>query len=46
MYSFINITSKKSQLNIILNNLNNINADKGKVFSLSLTMIFLFQQNF
>ncbi len=38
------ILHQKSQLNIILNNLNIINA--GKVFGLSLTMIFLFQQDF
>ncbi len=37
---------KKSKLNIILNNLNSIYVGKGKVFGLSLTMIFLFQQDF
>ncbi len=43
---FSSILHQKSQLNIILNNLNSIFADKGKVFGLSLTMIFLFQQDF
>ncbi len=36
----------KNLLNIILNNLNSIYADKGKVFGLSLSMIVLFQQDF
>ncbi len=39
MYYFI-------KLNITLNNLNSIYADKGKVFGLPLTMIFRFQQDF
>ncbi len=39
----INITSNLSQLNIILNKLSSIYADKGKVFGLSLTMIVSFQ---
>ncbi len=46
MYSFMNITSKKSiQFNFLIN-LNSIYTGKGKVFGLSLTMIFLFQQDF
>ncbi len=36
----------QNQFSIILNNLNSIYADKGKVFGLSLIMIFLFQQDF
>lgn len=47
MYAFINIASKKLiYIVYIFYNLISINAGKGKVFDLYLTVIFLFWQDF